>query len=438
VSYNEWLDIDVLEDYLDGKLDAKTMHKVERLSLEDPFVAEALAGLSQLPKRTHTLSLLQKQLQERIVKKPIERKRWTITSHRLSIAAAAAVLFVTVSILFLMKENSRKQLSDKQVKKVDVTVAPEIAAKLPIQSAAPVVEIDKNSINNKNIKEKSAGPAIIDKFPKIIENETQVAVVKPASDSVALLANNAKRTAEVEALKFRAEESKMAALKRREPSREVALISKLPGIAVENGVSGSQRESIINGRVYTKNDRQPMPGVTVRVSGSNKVTTTNSKGEFTLPVDSNGLQSLSIAYLGFTTKVVNTKANQSVEVELEQNQNSLNEVAIVSGYKKEGEKEQGNTALAYTLSSAYYPLGGWPDYQSYLANNNNLTKNGLSGKEVALKFEVKTNGEPTKIEVVKSQGKLFDAEAIRLLKDGPKWLLRDKDKKSTTQIVVKF
>ena len=59
MNYNEWLDIDVLEDYLDGKLDAKTMHKVERLSLEDPFVAEALAGLSQSPKRTQSLSLLQ-------------------------------------------------------------------------------------------------------------------------------------------------------------------------------------------------------------------------------------------------------------------------------------------------------------------------------------------------------------------------------------------
>ncbi len=42
---NNWLDIDVLEDYLDGKLDAKAMHFVERQALDDPFVAEALEGL---------------------------------------------------------------------------------------------------------------------------------------------------------------------------------------------------------------------------------------------------------------------------------------------------------------------------------------------------------------------------------------------------------
>ena len=56
---NEWLAIDVLEDYLDGKLDAKTMHQIEKISLEDVFVAEALAGLSQSPKRNYSLSLLQ-------------------------------------------------------------------------------------------------------------------------------------------------------------------------------------------------------------------------------------------------------------------------------------------------------------------------------------------------------------------------------------------
>ena len=48
----DWLDIGTLEDYLDGKLDTKTMNRVEREALEDPFVAEALAGLSESPKRS--------------------------------------------------------------------------------------------------------------------------------------------------------------------------------------------------------------------------------------------------------------------------------------------------------------------------------------------------------------------------------------------------
>lgn len=124
MNYNEVLDIDLLEAYLDGKLDAKGMHRVEKLSLEDPFVAEALAGLSESPSRTASLSILQKQLHQRIAQKPIENKRWTITSQRLSIASAAAVLFITVSVLFWMKENSRRQIEANEAKNVKIEIAP--------------------------------------------------------------------------------------------------------------------------------------------------------------------------------------------------------------------------------------------------------------------------------------------------------------------------
>jgi len=137
VSYNDWLDTDVLEAYLDGKLDAKAMHDVERRSLEDPFVAQALEGLSRSPKRTLALSLLQKQLQERIAQKPAEQKRWRITSHRLSIAATAAVLFITVSLLFWMRENNRRTLTPET--QSAATVKP--AVPLPAEKAeTPVVE----------------------------------------------------------------------------------------------------------------------------------------------------------------------------------------------------------------------------------------------------------------------------------------------------------
>lgn len=137
---NGLLDIDLLEAYLDGKLDAKGMHQVEKLSLEDPFVAEALAGLSESSSRSESLSLLQKQLHARVAQKPIEKKRWTITSQRLSIASAAAVLFITVSVLFWMKENSRRQIESNAAKNVKIEIAPTEAQ--PIPQATPTSEKD--------------------------------------------------------------------------------------------------------------------------------------------------------------------------------------------------------------------------------------------------------------------------------------------------------
>lgn len=133
------LDIDLLEAYLDGKLDAKGMHQVEKLSLEDPFVAEALAGLSESSSRSESLSLLQKQLHLRIAQKPIEKKRWTITAQRLSIGSAAAVLFITVSVLFWMKENSRRQMEGNAAKNVKIEIAPKDQ---PAPQASPTSEKD--------------------------------------------------------------------------------------------------------------------------------------------------------------------------------------------------------------------------------------------------------------------------------------------------------
>jgi hypothetical protein len=78
---NDWLDIELLEDYLDGKLDSKAMHRIEKQALEDPFVAQALAGLSESPKRaSKSVSLLQKQLYDRIAQQQVSKKETTLVT----------------------------------------------------------------------------------------------------------------------------------------------------------------------------------------------------------------------------------------------------------------------------------------------------------------------------------------------------------------------
>ena len=148
---NDWLDIELLEDYLDGKLDAKAMHRIERQALEDPFVAQALAGLSESPKRVSaSVSILQKQLYERIAQQQVVQKESVFTWQRLSVAAAAAVMFTSVSILFFMRDKeNRRQLAKNEPRKIEVNIAPSpavvdsaksdaYAANVAAEAAAPV------------------------------------------------------------------------------------------------------------------------------------------------------------------------------------------------------------------------------------------------------------------------------------------------------------
>jgi len=148
---NDWLDIELLEDYLDGKLDSKAMHRIEKQALEDPFVAQALAGLAESPKRaSQNVSLLQKQLYERIGQQQVVKKESVYTWQRLSIAAAAAVMFISVSIIFFMREQGRQEELTKiknRPKNIEVNIAPTVAAvdsaiNIPVATATPEAKIN--------------------------------------------------------------------------------------------------------------------------------------------------------------------------------------------------------------------------------------------------------------------------------------------------------
>ncbi|HEU4471807.1 MAG TPA: TonB family protein, partial [Flavisolibacter sp.] len=85
------------------------------------------------------------------------------------------------------------------------------------------------------------------------------------------------------------------------------------------------------------------------------------------------------------------------------------------------------------------PAKGWAHFDDYVASNLKTpeefkTKRPLSG-EVELAFDVNKNGEPVNITVVKSLCNECDEEAIRLLKEGPKW---KKNKKGKGKVTIRF
>ncbi|WP_069659531.1 hypothetical protein [Arcticibacter eurypsychrophilus] len=102
------LKYNLLQQYLNGQLDPKGMHELEKDALEDPFLAEALDGYEAIKGSLHPhLSILQRQLEDRIAQKYVKKNAMFFTWQRLSVAAAASLLFVSASILFFMKGTNR-------------------------------------------------------------------------------------------------------------------------------------------------------------------------------------------------------------------------------------------------------------------------------------------------------------------------------------------
>lgn len=195
---NDWLDIAVLEDYLDGKLDAKSMHQVERQALEDPFVAQALAGLAEHPSRmSQQVSLLQKQLYERTAVQKQQKRSSVFTWQRLSIGAAAAVMFITVSVIFLMRERAGKEQLAANPRKVEVDLGPVAgsAENIPVKpnpgtgsAELPQAELSVAAVRPQNKTVTSAAEAAdaVTTMSAPVAADIQAFSTKDISDSVAV------------------------------------------------------------------------------------------------------------------------------------------------------------------------------------------------------------------------------------------------------------
>ncbi|RZK20651.1 MAG: SusC/RagA family TonB-linked outer membrane protein, partial [Flavobacterium sp.] len=85
----------------------------------------------------------------------------------------------------------------------------------------------------------------------------------------------------------------------------------------------------VTGTVTSKDDGQPIPGVSVKVKGTNIGISTSANGKFSLSVPSN-VKTLEISSVGFATQTVTIGASNVVNVALAAGANELGEVIVVA------------------------------------------------------------------------------------------------------------
>ena len=149
----------MIRAYLEGKLDHEEKHRLEKQALTDPFLWEALEGYTHTSNPGTDLSILQRQLHERIVHLQENKKVFDFTWQRLSVAASASVLFITAGILFWMNVNRSGPLTEKQVQ---------------------VALIDRDSLKNE-IQGAPSRPVIREKEYPVSSEETRIAAYKSTS-----------------------------------------------------------------------------------------------------------------------------------------------------------------------------------------------------------------------------------------------------------------
>ncbi|WP_199120944.1 TonB-dependent receptor [Pedobacter sp. ASV28] len=97
------------------------------------------------------------------------------------------------------------------------------------------------------------------------------------------------------------------------------------------------QDRTITGTVTSKEDGLPLPGVSVKVKGSNAGTSTAANGRFSLVVKGN-VSALEFSSLGYLSQTVNVGSSNSVNVSLVADSKALTEV-IVTGYGVQQKRE---------------------------------------------------------------------------------------------------
>lgn len=104
---------------------------------------------------------------------------------------------------------------------------------------------------------------------------------------------------------------------------------------------------ILKGTVIDEHSR-PLPGATIRLKGSAKGAVTDKDGQFTLEIN-NENDSLSVAFLGYDTKMVRVGSNKALVIQLLPGSNTALDEVVVVGYGTQ--KKTSLTSSVETISS---------------------------------------------------------------------------------------
>lgn len=203
-----------------------------------------------------------------------------------------------------------------------------------------------------------------------------------------------------------------------------------------NGYINNQPANVFRGRVTDANNVGLPFARVMNPTDNNAGTYTDVRGYFTITYPDTAV-SVQVRSVGFDNTNLQLRSNLATNQVTMQEDKSLAEV-VLSNKKPNADRRRD----AHMKLEEPEPLDGWDNYDTYIANNVEIpdelkSKPTASTSVVEISFEVNKYGEPVNIKVEKSLCSKCDAEAIRLVKEGPKWR-RNAKKNGRTTVTISF
>jgi TonB family protein len=380
----------LIRQYLAGELDDKAMHDLERQALDDPFLADALEGYAlHPPEQTAHQEDLASRLSERIA------SRGRIRPMFYRIAAAAAILLLMFSAGWFLWEQQRKA----PIAGVNTSNS--------AKEAAPVFSEHGDTAPSPANADHRAQKIIPPTPAKPVTVEKQMAQQEPVTEAADKVVPYAKNEAA---------DKTVPSADRRVPDIDSSVPAAVPAIQAER--AESQRN--FAAPPAANKEKQIM------IRGRNNYSLGKPDSQ------NNALNEVVVVGYG-TQKKQNVTGAVSV----------LKESAIAdSGTRSllEGKVAGVEVSSDDTDINAYRapaPITGETAFQNYLKTKTVNPDNQYHGT-VRVSFTVMPDGSLQDFKIIRHLNDVCDAEAIRVIKEGPAWIPASDGKPAKVKVRVKF
>lgn len=481
-----------IERYHRGLLSAAEMHALEKAALEDPFLADALDGYAEPAVEVETdLADLQTRLAKRLEEKE-ETKVVPLGGGKRQLApwwkaAAAAVLLVGGAAVYLQLRNTGDntstpiaQASEKEQPHIDAKDKKETPATTgnglfnpdsltgqqsvaKTGNAAPALnntEAITQSQSPETAKEINA-PATEQAAPVAVPatSEPATTITPVPADQNGLIARNKKEVADKQAqddaLARQSQQREVAKTREltdnnralsQEARRKQALRDVTSGQENNSGYTNNnavaynynrqynQRANVFRGRV-TDPDNNALPFANITNPADNIGTYADANGNFVL-TSPDSVLNVQVRSVGFENR------QYFMRSQTPSNQITLQEDRSLNARVLDTIRRVRAVASNTMVHEEPEPADGWNNYDTYIANNLQIPETvrmmdiGSSSAEVEVSFDVNKYGQPVNIKIVRSTCTKCEQEAIRLIKEGPRW--KKKGRKSKTRVTLSF
>lgn len=457
-----------IEKYQQGLLSPKERHDLEKAALDDPFLADALEGYHSTPVNISAdLTELKNRLAEKTEEKKVIPLDTTAGKRAFPWLRVAAMIIAVAGAGLLVYQfafNKKEDTNIAQANTADdkkTSVAPDSIKTQTAEQAgisATPGKMEENSAgtiqpgslsSNETVKEDAKDVtaetnAVAANDDVKSSNNNISAPSKPDNAANAPVTVNGAANNNAKALEA---DTKIAAAKRKDAENASA---KEGFVGVLNETASRQnrnvtanrsaeqlnnqyRANIFRGRVTDANNNA-VPFANVTNLEDNVGTYTDARGNFNLTSPDTVLN-VQIRGLGYNDNNLQLRNNVSNAQVVMQEDKSV-AAQTISSKKINAERRANNPN--FKLENEPEPEDGWDNYDSYLVNNlsipDDVKGKQSGGGQVELSFEVNKYGEPINIKVTKSLCARCDQEAIRLIKEGPKWRRKARNGKTTVTI----